>query len=186
MANFEVHNESWITKGVAHQRFIDVIFTDPALLAATMLLTTRFLLARPGKPLPPKVQYHALRFRGFLIQQVTKALSDAKRATSDAMVVAVLLLSAYELNVGDAASYHVHMTGLVQMIDLRGGMREIGRYDPYMEGFILWHDSNASTLAGCEPYCTKVKERSNRSSPEADPDMFRNRKGIAHEASRPR
>lgn len=181
-----MHNESWISKGIAHQKFISIIFTDPALLAAAMLLTTRFLLSRSGKPLPPKVLYHALQFRGFLIQQVTNALSDTKRAVSDAMVATVLLLSAYELTYGDPMSYHVHMTGLVQMIDLRGGMQEIGRSDPYVEGFILWHDSNASTLAGCRPYCEKVKGRSNRSSPEADPDMFRVRKGMAHDASRPR
>lgn len=166
---------TWVTKGTAHERFISVVFTDPALLATAMLLTTRFLLGRPGKSLGPKVIYHTLQFRGFVIQQITSALSDAKRASSDALITAVLLLSAYELSYGDVKSFHVHMKGLIQMIKLRGGLQEIAREDPYTEGFIRWHDVNAATLAGCQPYFLSVEGQSNRRALEPDPTMFRMR-----------
>lgn len=178
--DFEMRNAHWVSKGMAHSTFILIIFTDPTLLAATMLITSRFLLGRPGKLLPPKIMYHALQFRGFVIQQITKALSDTKRAISDQLIIAVLLLSAYELSYGDLASFHIHMRGLMQMIELRGGMQEIGHADPYVEGFILWHDANASTLAGCQPFCSSLGRRPSRRSPEADPTMFRMRGKECH------
>lgn len=95
------------------------------------------------------------------------------------MFTAVSLLAAHELQFVSATGYQIHMAGLVRMINLRGGMSAIGREDPYMERFLVWHDSNTSKQAGCEPYLKTVKDPSPLSRPEPNPDMFRMRGAYA-------
>lgn len=146
---------------------------EPALLTAAILVTTRYLLVRQGRPLQAKERYNMLLLQGQAIRSMNAALQDPVRSVSDRMLTAVALLAAYELKHGTREGFQAHMEGLVRMINLRGGLPEIGRADPYTERFLLWHDANTTSIAGCESYCQRVEKPSLESLPPADDRMFR-------------
>ena len=160
--------------GTAYPRFTAFLWRDAILLKIAILLMTRYLLgAQRRRPLYSNELYHVLRMRGLLINNITSSLSDPVRGVSDQLLVAVCLFAAHEFHYVSFEAYNTHMLGLVQMINVRGGMRAIGRSDPYMEKFIVWHDTNMATAAGVEPYHLKVKERTAVPRPEPKYNMFR-------------
>lgn len=172
--NYEQHfPQDGVSRETICTIFLHFVFSDPVVLNLAILLKTRILLQIRGSETHPKHLEHALRFRGYMIRRFNAELSDPVRRISDQMLVAVLMFAVHELHFVSAEAYHVHMNGLVQMINLRGGMAEIGRTDPYLERFLIWHDANASHEAGCEPFCRRVEEPSVLELPEADREMFR-------------
>jgi hypothetical protein len=53
---------------------------------------------------------------------------------------------------GYRENFHVHMRGLVQMINLRGGLSRLNDAQRYLERFVRWQDTHVSAIMGCEPY----------------------------------
>ncbi len=104
-----------------------------------MLVTTTFLLDLRERKSGENDELCALHLRGFMLSSINKALEDERRATSDPMLVAVALFAAYELKRGSVEAYHIHMNGLIKMINARGGLPELGRKDPYLERMLLWY-----------------------------------------------
>lgn len=142
------------------------------------------MLQSRQRPLSERELYSVLQLRGLLINEINAQLSDPARAISGSMLTAVTLLAAHELQFVSATGYQIHMAGLVRMVNLRGGMSAIGREDPYMERFLVWHDTNTSKEAGCEPYLKTVENPSKVSRPEANEDMFRMKGAYAPVAPR--
>ncbi|KAF7186326.1 hypothetical protein HII31_12401 [Pseudocercospora fuligena] len=175
-ADFERHYASQeIVIESSHVRFLGFVFSHPLVLQIAVLLTTRYLLMALGKVDHPKSTYQLLKLRGLIISNINASLRDPTYATSDAVLVTVMMFAVHELWYTSKEAYHVHMAGLVRLVNLRGGLAQVGSEDPYFERFILWHDANASRAAGCEPYVRKVKQPSKLAAPKADTDMFRMR-----------
>ena len=122
------------------------------MLTTAILLTARHQFAVLGREASGHDGVRIANMESFLLQRINEALQDPVRGISDQMLVAVALYAAYEIKHGNGARYHVHMTGLLQMINLRGGLREIGQQDPYVERLLLWQDANTARLAGIQGY----------------------------------
>ena len=134
------------------KRFYAFVFTDPVMLTTAILLTARHQFEVLGRQASGHDGARIANMESFLLQRINEALQDPVRGISDQMLVAVALYAAYEIKHGNGARYHVHMTGLLQMINLRGGLREIGQQDPYVERLLLWQDANTARLAGIQGY----------------------------------
>ena len=130
------------------ERFYEFVFTDPVLLTVALLITIRYRLECLGYRNRAKDFMQVLQLEDFLIKRVNAALKQPGRAVSDPMLVAVALCAAYEVKNGNPSAYHIHMKGLLRMIDLRGGLAKIGEEDPYLERLLIWHDVNTSRLSG--------------------------------------
>lgn len=156
------------------KRFYTFVFTDPVMLTVAILLTARHQIAVLGRDISGHDGMRIANMETFLLNRINEALQDPVRGISDQMLVAVALYAAYEIKHGDGTRYHIHMNGLSQMIQLRGGLREIGQQDPYVERLLLWQDANTAELAGIRGYLynldTSLTEPSSR--PRPNPRMF--------------
>lgn len=95
---------------------------------------------------------HVVKIERFLVRSINDALDEPTRGVTNQMLMAVSFCASYEIKHGNIASYHMHMQGLVQMINLRGGLFAIGYPDPYTARLLIWTDFNTSKVAGYEPY----------------------------------
>ncbi|USW56403.1 hypothetical protein Slin15195_G097220 [Septoria linicola] len=172
--DFESHYTE-VPRGSSVKQFLSFLWQDAVLLNIATLITTQYLLSMRGRPLHSGEMWHVLHLRGVLLHNINSALSDPIRGVSDQILVAVILFAAHELAYSSVEAYHVHMVGFVQMIDIRGGLAALGRYDPWIEKLIVWHDMNCTKIAGCQPYHLKAKGPSSLKKPSGNADMFRMR-----------
>jgi len=152
------------------KRFYAFVFTDPVMLTVAILLTARHQFAVLGREVSGEDGMRIANMESFLLQRINEALQDPVRGISDQMLVAVALYAAYEIKLGNGARYHIHMNGLLQMINLRGGLREIGQQDPYVERLLLWQDANTAKLAGIQGYLHNLDTSLHQSSPRPRPN----------------
>jgi hypothetical protein len=166
-----------ITPGViSWEKFYAYIFTDPMLLTVAILLTIRHQFEVFGRDASSRSPDGAriLNIERFLLKSINEALKDPVRSISDQMLVAVILYAAYEIKHGTGERYHIHMRGLLQILNLRGGLREVGRQDPYTERLLLWQDANTAQLAGVESYLGRLDNNLGPSSiPRSNSKIYR-------------
>lgn len=165
------HQGSW-------GRFYAFVFTDPVLLATAVLLGVRNQLDVLGRCLDGQTLVGVIHIERFLLNSINDALTDPVRGMSDPMLICVALCAAYEIKHGSGACYHVHMQGLVRMVELRGGLVAIGSPDPYIVRLLMWIDINTAKLAGCAPYFEGMDHGLGR-HPMANTVTFQT-KGLGH------
>jgi hypothetical protein len=161
---------------ISWEKFYAYIFTDPMLLTVAILLTIRHQFEVFGRDASSRSPDGAriLNIERFLLKSINEALKDPVRSISDQMLVAVILYAAYEIKHGTGERYHIHMRGLLQIINLRGGLREVGRQDPYTERLLLWQDANTAQLAGVESYLGRLDNNLGTSSlPRSNSKIYR-------------
>lgn len=155
-------------------RFYTFVYTDPILLSTAVLLGVRNQLDILGQCIDGQTFASVMHIERFLMRSINDALGDPVRGISDQMLIAVALCAAYEIKHGTGACYHIHMQGLVQMIQLRGGLIAIGSPDPYIVRLLIWIDINTSKLANCRQYLQDMVNGL-ASHPHANTTTFRAR-----------
>ncbi|SMQ48810.1 unnamed protein product [Zymoseptoria tritici ST99CH_3D7] len=152
-----------IVPGTAEKFLPHQIFEDPALVVSVMLLgLATILLDRPG-PQTPMARRSMLRLRGHVMRSINSALDDSSRVVKDEVLVAVILLARSDAIYGSreaglSESCPVHMTGVMDMVNMRGGLSELG-FDGVVEAFVLWQDVNIAEMTGGKTYSHLVKDR---------------------------
>ncbi|CZT21159.1 uncharacterized protein RCC_07020 [Ramularia collo-cygni] len=157
-----------VEHAAAFSSFLDVVLRDSIPLTIAILVAVRHLVLMKGSAPSSRDLYLEKVMRGYLVNCVNAALNDPHRSTSDPMLAAVGMFAIYEVKYGNLEAYHVHMSGLQQMVRLRGGIAEVSRQSPFVGGFIFWLDKNSSALANCVAYFGE----SQKSCFKADPNMF--------------
>ncbi|KAF2725485.1 hypothetical protein K431DRAFT_215635 [Polychaeton citri CBS 116435] len=156
-------------KGLMRTRLLPYAFTDLASMHALMLVAaTHYGKARGSKA-------HAvdlLSLRGLAIRAINEALGDESRATSDQIIIAVSNMAWFEVLFGDPQVYGTHMTGLLRLVSLRGGLPALG-LDGLLEKFILWIDANAAHLVRGKVHFDRAVFPSSKRHPHPDPLRFR-------------
>ena len=112
-----------------------------------------------------------LRLRGMAIREINNALEDTNRALSDQLILAVAKMAAFEALFGEKSTFNTHMTGLLRMVSLRGGLPALG-LDGLLERLLLWIDSNACHIVGSHLYFDKVAFPTAATHPLPDPARF--------------
>lgn len=169
--DFERQMAPYLRPGHAHNQLFPAIFEEPALLAAAIFLSTGHLLATRREPPQAKDIYPVLQMQGVVIRSINAALRSPKRSVSDHTIVAVLLLATYEALHGLTDAYHLHMTGMIQMINHRGGMAALGMHG-YVELFILWQDANVANIVGGAGYAHLANNPTAGHKAKPDKSMF--------------
>lgn len=91
-----------------------------------MLLSLSHLASQRPQRIDAAFNYQILQLRGYIIRGIDAALKDPKRCMTDHACIAILLLATVEALHGLRKSYDVHMTGLMNLINIRGGLRALG------------------------------------------------------------
>lgn len=126
--------------------------TEPELLQIAIFFETKHDLDNFGSPEVRQDHQLVMQLETSLVSRVKEALRDPLLRISNQVLVAVAMCAAYEIKHGTRGSYHVHMSGLVQMIDLRGGLHEIWELDGGLARLLLWIDEGASRMARSTRY----------------------------------
>lgn len=156
-------------RGTLRTRYFPFCLTDAAPLHAVMLLSTsQYGHVRGSQSHPIDI----LQLRGMAISEINTALmEEGPRATSDQLVAAVANMAAYEALFGDRRIFNTHMTGLLRMVSLRGGLPALG-LDGLLERIVLWIDANASHITSLHPYFDRQAFPSRAQHPRPDPQRF--------------
>jgi len=130
--------------------------TEPALFYVRLLFATGDLL-RLGA-VSPKATYW---LQGQAVQAINEALSDPKRATSDALILAVGRIAIHETLYGDrAAALYVHRPAQKRMVSMRGGMRALP-YPELVKRLMRWGDTVMATLTATPRILEDEEEHKN-------------------------
>jgi hypothetical protein len=146
-------------KGLLRRRWFPLAMEEPSTMYAVLLMAaSHYCAVNPHSANLIDLLY--LKSRA--LTEINIALRDQERATSDAVIGAVMKMAAYEAVFGDSAVFSAHMRGLSLMLDLRGGLETLG-LDGLLERMVVWIDLNAhfvcglSKLFGNEAFPTVVK-----------------------------
>lgn len=138
-----------------------------------ILTGVRNQLELSGQPIRGRDLALVINLERYVINSVNIALDDRSRGTSDHLLCVVALCAAYEVKHGEPQRYHTHMQGLLQMIDLRGGLAAIGGLDPYTVRFLSWLDVNMARILGSKDYLQTMMDKEGIQRPKANQTIFR-------------
>jgi hypothetical protein len=98
------------------------------------------------------------------ISSINKSLSDPLQRADDFTIGAVFCMCCLESLYGDSKTFHIHMSGLAKMVQLRGGLQNLA-LDGLMKRMIVWLDFNHATAHDSKLYFDQSLEVSRRTSP---------------------
>ncbi|KAM0723932.1 hypothetical protein Q7P37_000923 [Cladosporium fusiforme] len=131
-------------KGLLRRRWFPLAMEEPSTMYAVLLMAaSHYCAINPHSSNLIDLLY--LKSRA--LNEINSALRDPKRATSDAIIGAVMKMAAYEACFGDSAVFSQHMKGLSLMLKMRGGLGTLG-LDGLLERMVVWIDLNASVICG--------------------------------------
>lgn len=156
------------TRGLLRTRFFPFVLTDKATLHTVMLMAASHYSNAKGSR---SQTIDLLQLRGMAIREINSALENPARAVSDQLIAAVAKMASYEALFGDRQIYNTHMTGLIRMVSMRGGLPALG-LNGLLERIILWIDSNCAHITGGQVYFDKSAFPSRIMHPRPDPQRF--------------
>ncbi|KAI4246237.1 MAG: hypothetical protein LQ352_006431 [Teloschistes flavicans] len=93
-----------------------------------------------------------VKFKEHAISSINRALRGTNPIITDRLIGAAAKMAAYEAGfAGDEKQYHVHMKGLMKMVELRGGLDSLGM-NGLLARMLLWVDLNAAYVLKTETY----------------------------------
>lgn len=131
-------------KGLLRTKLFPLCMTHPSTMYAVLLMgASHFCIMNPEKG--SLIDLLALKARA--LKEINSALADPKEAVTDAVIMAVAKIAAYESIFGDSEVFAAHMKGLQMMLKMRGGLSTLG-LDGLLERMLVWIDLNACHLTG--------------------------------------
>ena len=131
-------------RGLLRRRWFPLAMEEPSTMYAVLLMAaSHYCAVNPHSANLIDLLY--LKSRA--LTEINTALRDPNRATSDAVIGAVMKMAAYEAVFGDSAVFSAHMRGLSLMLNMRGGLGTLG-LDGLLERMVVWIDLNAHFVCG--------------------------------------
>ncbi|KIN00120.1 hypothetical protein OIDMADRAFT_145637 [Oidiodendron maius Zn] len=92
------------------------------LFHASVFVCTASTETLAQRALSPSSFYH----RGLAIRMINEQLSDSVQCMSDETIAAIISLANFECIIGNTSSLKYHVTGLLQLAAMRGGLDQLG------------------------------------------------------------
>ncbi|KAI4213904.1 MAG: hypothetical protein LQ351_003599 [Letrouitia transgressa] len=157
------------SRGSLRSKWFPMVITEASTLNVIVLIAGSHYAAQTSVQRSPEIlcrlRHDALR----AIQQSIKSCNGD--LVSDQVIGAVAKMASYEAMFGTEESYHVHMKGLMRMVNLRGGIETLG-LDGLLARMLLWIDINAAFLLGTSLYFQHAKMRPGYSIGSPNPAHF--------------
>ncbi|KAL8674042.1 MAG: hypothetical protein Q9168_001574 [Polycauliona sp. 1 TL-2023] len=136
-------------KGSLRSLWFPMVISEQATLNVVILTAAFHYVSINGYQCKPEVLYE---MKQRAIESINRGLRNPALATSDQLIGAVAKMAAYEAGfAGDEEQFHLHMRGLVKMVELRGGLQSLG-LNGLLARMLLWIDLNAAFLLQTRVY----------------------------------
>ena len=156
-------------KGSLRSKWFPMVITEAATFNVVILIAASHYAATHSIYGSAEILY---RLKQDALWAIKRALQDAAVEVTDQLIGAVAKMASYEAMFGTEAQYHIHMTGLVKMIDLRGGLESLLALDGLLARMCLWIDLNSAFLLGTKLYFSHAKSLPGHSIPAPNPGHF--------------
>ncbi|KAH9832423.1 hypothetical protein Tdes44962_MAKER02087 [Teratosphaeria destructans] len=128
--------------------------TEPALYYTSLFLATGIPVSNGQLGIEK-----ALWLRGMAVKALNEALSDPRRATSNAVISAVGKVALHEHIYGDRqASHRIHRPAQQRMIAMRGGVERLGLPAITLQ-LMVWYDALMAAESGTTAYFADLPDR---------------------------
>ncbi|KAL8805964.1 MAG: hypothetical protein Q9182_001621 [Xanthomendoza sp. 2 TL-2023] len=156
-------------KGALRSIWFPAVIAEQATLNVVILTAAFHYLSINNLQCAPEVLY---KLKQDAITSINRGLQDPQRAISDQLIGAVAKMAAYEAGfAGDEAQYHIHMKGLLKMVELRGGLQSLGM-NGLLARMLLWIDLNAAFVLQTQLYFSHTNALPGHTVPEPNPGHF--------------
>jgi hypothetical protein len=151
--------------GLLRTRWFPLVLSEAATFHVVVLLSaSNYVSLRCPRGDGPSL----LLLKSRAISSINKALEATSGPTSDQLIGAVAKMASYEAMFGDQGTYELHMTGLLKMIQLRGGLSSLG-LGGLLARICVWIDRNSAFLHNSPLHFTSA---SDELSTEVNPSGF--------------
>lgn len=142
------------TPGLLRTRWFPLCMTEEPIFRVIMLLAASHYscLRYPLGDGP-----NLLRLKSRAIASINRALQSEDHATSDQLIGAVAKMASYEAMYGEQTAFEWHMNGLMQMVNMRGGLPALG-LDGLLARICVWIDKNSAFLNNSPLHFVSVEE----------------------------
>jgi hypothetical protein len=138
--------------GLLRSRWFPMVITEAATFQVVILLAASHLaFLRPSS----NDASNLLQLKSKAISSMRNAL--ASNGPSDQLIGAVAKMASYEAMFGDHANFEKHMTGLLKMIEMRGGLFSLG-LNGMLARICVWIDRNSAMLHNTPIHFMSVPE----------------------------
>lgn len=128
---------------VSFSQFAPFIVSSSTLFYSALAFSAGLYNKVSRSPIHPTIP---LGLRQKAISTINEMISDRERCNSDEAIGAVYHLAAYDF-LHALSSFHIHMRGIVKMVELRGGFNSLG-VDGALAMAIVWLDTNYAKVHG--------------------------------------
>ncbi|KAL3489255.1 hypothetical protein BJX62DRAFT_252786 [Aspergillus germanicus] len=161
-------------RGLLRTTWFPLVMSERALFLVIILLAASNYASvqDQSQPLDPKMKLDLLALRYEAVQAVNEALeAQEPGCISDALVGAIAKMASYEAMYGDVHNYAVHMRGLERVVELRGGLGELGLAG-LLRRIVIWIDRNGAFLNGSALYFPGETFAPGQAMPGPNPGHF--------------
>ncbi|KAJ0413173.1 hypothetical protein BJY00DRAFT_68272 [Aspergillus carlsbadensis] len=143
-------------RGLLRTTWFPLVMSERALFLVIILLAASNYASVQSESHPldakSKMKLDLLSLRCEAVQAVNEALEvQQPGCISDALVGAIAKMASYEAMYGDVDNYAVHMRGLERVVEIRGGLLELG-LSGLLRRIVIWIDRNGAFLNGSALY----------------------------------
>ena len=156
-------------KGALRSIWFPMVVADQAVLDVVVLTAASHYVMVNRTTCDPKTLYG---LKEDAINSINRSLQKPDPVVTDQLIGAVAKMAAYEAGfAGDELQYHVHMRGLMKMVELRGGLESLG-LNGLLARMLLWVDLNAAFLLKTKLYFSHVNALPGHTMPPPNPGHF--------------
>lgn len=156
-------------KGALRSIWFPAVLNQQATLNVVILTAAFHYASINTSQCKPEVLY---KLKQDAITSIKRGLQDPELMASDQLIGAVAKMAAYEAGfAGDEAQYHIHMKGLMKMVELRGGLESLG-LNGLLARMLLWIDLNAAFLLKTPLYFAHTNALPGHTVSEPNPGQF--------------
>lgn len=128
--------------GLLRSRWFPMVISSPLVFQVIVLFSaSHFATCTEDMTLGPTL----LQLKQIAIQGIIRKLAESKGQVHDELIAATAKMASYEAIYGDESSYHAHMQGVAKMLQLRGGLQNLG-LEGLLARLLVFIDSNSAFL----------------------------------------
>jgi hypothetical protein len=142
------------------------MMNDTTLFYSSMAFASSLYNTKRKQPPDSPLSFN---LRATAISSNNEALSDPETCRSNQTIPSICILDTAESFYGDTSSYDIHMTGVVKLVQLRGGLDYLGM-NGLLARMIVWLDFHHSKLHGTNLYFDQSTAVGRRPSPVTYPN----------------
>ncbi|KAI8632469.1 hypothetical protein F5Y19DRAFT_492294 [Xylariaceae sp. FL1651] len=132
--------------------WLSIGLSDSAAWYITLANAVLFKTMKPDETVKPEFSTNteAMKWYTLSLESISKRLSDPKERSKEGLIIAISGFICHDSSTGNFTRQDIHLRGLKQLVDDRGGIDEIT--NPLLRLMISWHDLSGASYRNSAPY----------------------------------